>query len=71
MAAPERVDLVTIGQYLQPTRKHHPVVRFVTAREQVIEFTSNVDAGYRVGERLRFRPQDVDAYLDQRREPVP
>jgi excisionase family DNA binding protein len=26
--------------------------------------------GYRVGERLRFRPQDVDVYLEQRREPV-
>ena len=24
------VDFLTIGQYLQPTRKHHPVVRFVT-----------------------------------------
>ena len=22
------VDFLTIGQYLQPTRKHHPVVRF-------------------------------------------
>src|SRR5215217_3195307 len=25
-----QVDFLTIGQYLQPTRKHHPVVRFVT-----------------------------------------
>ena len=25
------VDFLTIGQYLQPTRKHHPVVRFVHA----------------------------------------
>ncbi|WP_407051081.1 lipoyl synthase [Methyloraptor flagellatus] len=24
------VDFLTIGQYLQPTRKHHPVVNFVT-----------------------------------------
>ncbi len=24
------VDFMTIGQYLQPTRKHHPVIRFVT-----------------------------------------
>ena len=23
------VDFLTIGQYLQPTRKHHPVMRFV------------------------------------------
>ena len=28
-----RVDFLTIGQYLQPTRKHHEVVRFVTPDE--------------------------------------
>jgi lipoic acid synthetase len=27
------VDFVTIGQYLQPTRKHHPIARFVTPGE--------------------------------------
>jgi lipoyl synthase len=27
------VDFVTIGQYLQPTKKHHPVVRFVPPGE--------------------------------------
>jgi lipoyl synthase len=27
------VDFLTIGQYLPPTRKHHPVVRFVTPEE--------------------------------------
>ncbi len=27
------VDFLTIGQYLQPTRKHHPVVRFLTPDE--------------------------------------
>jgi lipoic acid synthetase len=27
------VDFLTIGQYLQPTRKHHPVVRYVTPEE--------------------------------------
>jgi lipoic acid synthetase len=27
------VDFMTIGQYLQPTRKHHPVDRFVTPAE--------------------------------------
>jgi lipoic acid synthetase len=27
------VDFITIGQYLQPTRKHHPVVSFVTPDE--------------------------------------
>jgi lipoic acid synthetase len=28
-----RVDFLTIGQYLQPTPKHHPVDRFVTPAE--------------------------------------
>jgi lipoyl synthase len=27
------VDFMTIGQYLQPSRKHHPVIRFVTPEE--------------------------------------
>ena len=27
------VDFITIGQYLQPTKKHHPVLRFVTPDE--------------------------------------
>jgi lipoic acid synthetase len=27
------VDFLTIGQYLQPTRKHHGVVRFVPPEE--------------------------------------
>src|SRR5256886_16042748 len=27
------VDFLTIGQYLQPTRKHHPVVRFIPPAE--------------------------------------
>jgi lipoyl synthase len=27
------VDFLTIGQYLQPTRKHHPVIGFVTPEE--------------------------------------
>jgi lipoic acid synthetase len=27
------VDFLTIGQYLQPTRKHHEVVNFVTPDE--------------------------------------
>ena len=27
------VDFMTIGQYLQPTRKHHPIARFVTPEE--------------------------------------
>jgi lipoyl synthase len=28
-----QVDFLTIGQYLQPTAKHHPVGRFVTPEE--------------------------------------
>jgi lipoic acid synthetase len=27
------VDFLTIGQYLQPTRKHHPVMRFIPPEE--------------------------------------
>jgi lipoic acid synthetase len=27
------VDFLTIGQYLQPTRKHHPVERFIPPDE--------------------------------------
>jgi lipoyl synthase len=27
------VDFLTIGQYLQPSRRHHPVVRFITPDE--------------------------------------
>jgi lipoyl synthase len=27
------VDFLTIGQYLQPTKKHHAVMRFVTPDE--------------------------------------
>ena len=28
-----RSDFLTIGQYLQPTKKHHPVARFVPPEE--------------------------------------
>jgi lipoyl synthase len=27
------VDFLTIGQYLQPTRKHHPIERFISPEE--------------------------------------
>jgi len=27
------VDFITLGQYLQPTRKHHAIARFVTPEE--------------------------------------
>jgi lipoyl synthase len=31
--AAQGVDILTLGQYLQPTREHLPVVRFVHPRE--------------------------------------
>ncbi|MGA9332689.1 MAG: lipoyl synthase [Rudaea sp.] len=39
------VDMVTIGQYLQPTTHHHPVVRYWTPDE----FKAIEDLGYRIG----------------------
>jgi lipoyl synthase len=39
------VDFMTIGQYLQPTRKHHPVIRYVTPEE----FKSFETVGYTKG----------------------
>ena len=39
------IDFLTIGQYLQPTRKHHPIDRFVTPEE----FASYRDMAYAKG----------------------
>jgi lipoyl synthase len=39
------VDMVTIGQYLQPTAHHHPVLRYWTPRE----FDALADYGTRLG----------------------
>src|SRR6185503_17171512 len=39
------VDVITIGQYLQPTKKHLPVVRFVHPDE----FAEFRDIGYKLG----------------------
>ena len=39
------VDLVTIGQYLQPTPHHHPVMRYWTPKE----FDDLAEYGYRLG----------------------
>ena len=39
------VDVITIGQYLQPTKKHLPVQRFVHPDE----FSEYTDAGYDMG----------------------
>lgn len=40
-----RVDVITIGQYLQPTKKHLPVVRFVHPDE----FNKLTEIGYELG----------------------
>ena len=39
------VDMVTIGQYLQPTAHHHPVLRYWTPDQ----FKAFEEAGYRIG----------------------
>jgi len=39
------VDMVTLGQYLQPTPYHHPVLRFWTPQE----FDDLAELGYRLG----------------------
>jgi lipoic acid synthetase len=39
------VDVITLGQYLQPTKKHLPVIRFVHPDE----FKSLTDIGYEMG----------------------
>lgn len=39
------VDMITIGQYLQPTVHHHPVIRYWTPEE----FTSLAEFGYGLG----------------------
>jgi len=50
-----RVDTVTCGSSSHRSICHHPVVRFVTAREEVIEFTSDLDVGYGVGDSVKVR----------------
>jgi lipoic acid synthetase len=40
------VDFLTIGQYLQPTRKHHPVIRFVPPDEFKSFETSAYSKGF-------------------------
>ena len=39
------VDMVTLGQYLQPTAHHHPVLRFWTPEE----FDALAELGYKMG----------------------
>jgi lipoyl synthase len=40
------VDFLTIGQYLQPTRKHHPVIRFVPPDEFASYGTTAMAKGF-------------------------
>jgi lipoyl synthase len=40
------VDFLTIGQYLQPSRKHHPVVSFVTPEEFASYATTGAAKGF-------------------------
>jgi len=49
-----RVDTVTCGSGSNSRRCYRPVVRFVTAREEVIEFTSNLDWATASVTRSRF-----------------
>jgi lipoic acid synthetase len=48
------VDFMTIGQYLQPTRKHHEVDRFVTPDE----FKSYEKIAYGKGFLMVSQPAD-------------
>jgi lipoic acid synthetase len=40
------IDFLTIGQYLQPTVKHHAVKRFVTPEEFKSLYTSAIGKGF-------------------------
>jgi hypothetical protein len=62
-----RVKSVTSGSGAERHTSYHPVVRFLTAHERVIVFTSNVDSGYSVGDpvKVRYDPNHPDrARLD-------
>ena len=50
-----RVDTVRCGSGSKSRTCNKPVVRFVTAREEVIEFTPFVDVGYGVGDSVDVR----------------
>ncbi len=41
------VDVLTLGQYLQPTRKHLPVVEFVTPEQFALYKTIGLEKGFR------------------------
>jgi len=62
-----RIESVTTGSGSERRTTYHPVVRFLTAREQVIVFTSNVGGSYSVGDsvKVRYDPNHTDrARLD-------
>ena len=50
-----KVDVVTIGQYLQPSKKHLPVKRFVTP-DEFAEFEA-------IGKELGFRHVESSALV--------
>ena len=56
------VDFLTIGQYLQPTPKHHPVMRFVTPEEFAVLCDDRRGQGLSAGLR-----DAADALLASRR----
>ena len=45
------VDFMTIGQYLQPSKKHHPVISFVTPDEFKSYETVGLSQGLPAGRR--------------------
>ena len=68
-----RVETGSAGTGANRHTTHQPVVRFVTARDQVIEFTSNLDVGYRVGDsvKVRYDPESPrHARLDSARAQI-
>jgi hypothetical protein len=50
-----RIESVTTGSGSKQRTTYHPVVRFLTAHEQVIVFTSNAGGNYRVGDSVKVR----------------
>jgi hypothetical protein len=66
-----RVETSSGGTSRNPSTSYHPVVRFVTAREQVIEFTSNLDVGYGVGDSVKVRYDPEPAPCAARLIPSP
>jgi cytochrome c biogenesis factor len=62
-----RVESVTSGSGSERRTTYHPVVRFLTAREQVIVFTSSSGSSHSVGDsvKVRYDPTHPDrARLD-------